>query len=237
VELHDIGRDGTTQNGLPQEVLSLQTAGAQVKSQVFTGITYDTRDSLFLTRKGERLDFSTFVSGGPLAGDIQTVGWNAEASKYFLMKWDTILTLNAQAGVVDSWGTNTIGVPLYDKLFLGGANDMRGFRFRRVGGRGRVIDSASREPIGGRTLARATAEYTAPVIDKVRAAVFYDAGFVNAEAYDFSGSAYNADAGIGLRLDLPIGPVRIDYGVPLENDPRLQDSQRGWFQFTVGYQF
>jgi outer membrane protein insertion porin family len=226
--------------GAPAEAARLSNLGSLVKSQVFTGITYDTRDSLFLTRKGERFDLSTFVSGGPLAGDIQIYGWNAEASKYLRFKWDTILTLNAQAGVVDMWGSESkkngvdIGVPLYDKLFLGGANDMRGFRYRHVGGRGTVKDNG--EPTGGKTLARATAEYTVPVVDKVRAAVFYDVGFVNAEAYDFSGSAYNADAGIGLRLDLPIGPVRIDYGVPMKKDPDLSSS-RGRFNFNVGYQF
>ena len=236
---------GNVDSTVPAEVKLLRDAGALVKSQVFSGITYDTRDSLFLTRKGERLDFSTFVTGGPLAGDIQIFGLNAEASKYFLFKWDTILTLNAQAGVVDAWGSDAkqLGVPLYDRLFLGGANDMRGFRFRRVGGKGRVIDKATptnpgtQEPLGGQTLARLTAEYTAPVVDKVRAAVFYDAGFVNADPFDFDGSAYNADAGIGLRLDLPIGPVRIDYGVPLKIDPAFGDSKRGRFQFNVGYQF
>lgn len=248
VQLHDV--DPSNRNSLPQEVTALQEAGAQVKSQVFTGITYDTRDSLFLTRKGERLDLSTFVSGGPLGGDIQVYGWNAEASKYLRFKWDTILTLNAQAGVVDAWGKEVvrngadISVPLYDRLFLGGANDMRGFRYRHVGGRGRVVDKkvpgsatgGSNEPIGGKTLARATAEYTVPVVDKVRAAVFYDVGFVNEDAYDFSSSAYNADAGIGLRLDLPIGPVRIDYGVPTKKDSELSSS-RGRFNFNVGYQF
>ena len=235
VRLHNL--DGSN-IALPAAVTSLQQAGALVKSQVFTGITYDTRDSVFLTRKGERVDVSTFVSGGPIAGDIQIYGWNAEASKYFLFKWDTILTLNAQAGVVNSWGDDSsgVGVPIYDKLFLGGANDMRGFRFRRVGGRGNVVDKANQEPIGGRSLARATVEYTAPVVDKVRAAVFYDAGFVNEDAYDFNSSAYNSDFGLGLRLDLPIGPVRIDYGVPLKNDPNLS-SKRGRFQFNVGYQF
>ncbi len=236
---------GNVDSTVPTEVQDLRNRGALVKSQVFTGITYDTRDSLFLTRKGERLDFSTFVTGGPLAGDIQIFGLNAEASKYFLFKWDTILTLNAQAGVVDAWGSDArkLGVPLYDRLFLGGANDMRGFRFRRVGGRGgkevgkRVVDPTNQEPLGGQTLGRLTAEYTAPVVDKVRAAVFYDAGFVNADPFDFSSSAYNADAGIGLRLDLPIGPVRIDYGVPLKLDPAFGDSKRGRFQFNVGYQF
>ncbi len=223
----------------PAAVLELKQRGAQLKSQVFTGITYDTRDSLFLTRKGERLDFSTFVTGGPLGGDIQIYGWNAEASKYLKFKWDTILTLNAQAGVVEGWGSTNSkfgDVPLYDRMFLGGSNDLRGFRFRHVGGKGNVKDALSGEPLGGKTIARATAEYTMPIIDKVRGAFFYDAGFVNAEAYDFSYGKYNSDAGIGLRLDLPIGPVRIDYAVPTKKDTDLSSS-RGRFNFNVGYQF
>lgn len=95
--------------------------GDRVKSQVFTGITYDTRDSLFLTRKGERVDVSTFVAGGPLSGDIQTYGWNAEGAKYFKFAWDTILTVNGQVAVVDSWGEiwmcrSTIGFTLADRM-------------------------------------------------------------------------------------------------------------------------
>ncbi len=125
-------------------------------------------------------------------------------------------------------------MPLYDRLFLGGANDLRGFRYRYVGGKGKVTDNS--EPIGGKTLARATAEYTVPVVDKVRAALFYDVGFVNAAAYDFSTSGYNSDYGLGLRLDLPIGPVRIDYGIPMRTTEELSTG-RGRFNFNVGYQF
>ncbi len=37
-------------------------------------------------------------------------------------------------------------------------------------------------------------------------------------AYDFSTSDVNADIGFGLRLDLPIGPIRVDYGYPVMHD-------------------
>ncbi|MEY5026278.1 MAG: outer membrane protein assembly factor BamA precursor [Verrucomicrobiota bacterium] len=207
--------------------------GDRLKSQIFTGITYDSRDSVFLTRKGQRVDVSAFVAGGPLAGNIKTYGWNAEASKYLLFKGDTILTLNAQAGVTDGWAADG-AVPIYDRLFLGGVNDMRGFRFRHVGGTGLVKD-ATGEPIGGKSLARATFELTVPVVDRVRAATFYDAGFVNEKAFDFTTSGYNSDYGFGVRLDLPIAPVRLDYGIPLKYD--AQTSSRGRFNFNMGYQF
>ncbi|MEI6713088.1 MAG: outer membrane protein assembly factor BamA [Verrucomicrobiota bacterium] len=208
--------------------------GDRVKSQIFTGLTYDTRDSLFLTRKGGKVDVSTFVAGGPLGGDIQSYGWNIEGSKYFKVFGDTIFTLNGQVSGVDGWGNSTVGIPIYDRLFVGGSNDMRGFKYRHVGGVGKVRDTNG-EPIGGKSLARATFEYTVPVMDKVRAATFYDIGFVNENAYDFTTSGYNADVGLGLRLELPIGPVRIDYAVPTKVYPN--DSARGRFNFNVGYQF
>ena len=205
--------------------------GDRAKSQLFAGVTYDSRDSLFLTRKGQRVDLSGFVAGGPLGGSIQTYGWNLEASKYFKFAWDTILTLNGQVGLVDNWGDG-IDVPIYDRLFLGG-NDVRGFQYRRVGGKGVVRQG--NEPMGGKSLGRMTVEYTLPVMDKVRFATFYDAGFVNEKAYDFSTSGYNSNVGLGLRLDLPIGPVRIDYGIPTKQHPG--DNASGRFNFNVGYQF
>jgi outer membrane protein insertion porin family len=45
----------------------------------------------------------------------------------------------------------------------------------------------------------------------------------------------NQDVGVGVRLDLPIGPLRLDYGYPIELDSF--SSKSGQFQFSVGYQF
>ena len=203
--------------------------GDKLKSEINGGITYDTRDSVFLTRKGERIEFNTFVNGGFLGGDIQTYGWSLEGSKYFRLPGDTILLLNGEVAGVNTWG-NATRVPIYDRLYLGGSNNLRGFRFRDVGPK----DSEG-EPIGGSSMMRATAEYTFPIIEKVRGAVFYDIGFVNAGENDFASGSVNSDAGVGVRLDLPIGPVRIDYGIPIQAD-KYNDSS-GKFNFNIGYQF
>jgi outer membrane protein insertion porin family len=122
-------------------------------------------------------------------------------------------------------------VPIYDRLYLGGANSLRGFKYRDVGPK----DSTG-EPIGGNSLARFTVEYTVPIIEKVRAAFFYDVGFVNSGSYNFGTGDVNSDYGIGLLLEIPaIGPIRIDYGIPLQSD-RFNDSS-GKFQFNIGYKF
>jgi outer membrane protein assembly factor BamA len=120
-------------------------------------------------------------------------------------------------------------VPIYDRLYLGGSNNLRGFQFRDVGPR----DNQG-QPIGGNSMARFTTELTFPIIEKARGAIFYDTGFVNAGAYDFNTNHVASDIGIGLRLDLPIGPLRVDYGFPIQTDGQ---GQHGHFNFNVGYQF
>jgi len=216
-------------NVSPDASLQIKSqAGAQTKSQVTTSWIFDTRDNPFISRKGQRIVFTPYVAGGFLGGDTQTYGFDLEASQYFHLPYDLILLLNGRIAGVDSWG-NGLGVPIYDRLFLGGTNDLRGFNFRDVGPK-----DINGEPLGGRSLARATVELTFPVIEKVRAAVFYDTGFVNAGAFDYSLNNVASDVGLGLRLDLPVGPLRLDYGFPIQ---KAGNSGGGKFNFNVGYQF
>ena len=70
----------------------------------------------------------------------------------------------------------------------------------------------------------------------VRGAIFYDVGYVNPGSWSFGTNNINSDYGIGLLLEIPaIGPVRIDYGIPIKSD-RFNDSN-GKFQFNIGYKF
>ena len=209
--------------------LITQQAGNTLESRTTFELTYDKRDNAFLTRKGTRIDFQTYVAGGFLGGDVQIYGFDLSASQYFHLPFDTILLFDAEIATVANWGSGN-SVPIYDRLFLGGANNLRGFKFQDVGPK-----DAAGDDIGGNSLARFTIEYTVPIIERVRAAVFYDTGFVNAGSWSFGTSNVNSDFGFGLRLDLPIGPIRIDYGIPLQSDKFNNSSGR--FQFSVGYQF
>ncbi len=204
-------------------------AGTRLKSELTPSLVYDTRDNVFLTHRGRRIIFTPHVAGGFLGGDVQTYGFDLEASQYFPLPLDNILLLNGEVAVIDSWGGGN-EVPIFDRLFLGGANNLRGFDYREVSPK-----DQNGEPLGGRSLARVTVEDTFPIIPKVRFALFFDAGLINGDAYDFGTSQLATDVGVGLRLNLPIGPLRIDYGFPLQGN--RTSGGGGKFNFNVGYQF
>jgi outer membrane protein insertion porin family len=214
------------------------SAGTYYKSAVTGSLVWDTRDSLFLTRKGELVELTGFVAGGFLGGTVQDYGISLEAAKYVPLPWDLIFLAKGQIAVTNGWGTDQSSsddgygndVPIFDRLYLGGANNMRGFNFREVG----PVDGDG-NPIGGNSLAYVTLELTFPIISRVRGAFFSDAGFVNPDAYDFGSSGANVDIGFGLRLDLPIGPIRVDYGIPVIYDS--WNGPPGKFNFNIGYQF
>jgi outer membrane protein insertion porin family len=203
--------------------------GNSTKSVVTASLVWDRRDNPFLTRHGERITYTWWVAGFPAGGTESIYGFDVEASKYWLLPWDTILLVNAEVAGVDAWKNRDRLVKIYDRLFLGGSNNLRGFEFRDVGPK-----DIHGEPLGGQSMARATIEYTFPIIAKARGAIFYDTGFVNTNPWDYNFNNVASDIGFGLRLDLPIGPLRIDYGIPIQ---QAGNHGSGKFNFNVGYQF
>src|SRR6184192_1256683 len=131
----------------------LAETGPSTKSVFTANLTWDRRDNPFLTRSGERITYTWWVAGP--GGTEQIYGFDVEASKYWRLPWDTILLINAEVAGVDRWGDQTKLVKIYDRLFLGGSNNLRGFDFRDVGPK-----DPNGEPLGGQSMARATIEWT-----------------------------------------------------------------------------
>jgi outer membrane protein insertion porin family len=202
--------------------------GSFTESKIFSGVVFDSRDNPLLTRRGQRFSFSPYVAGGFLGGNTQIYGLDFEGSQYFHLPWDTILVINGEIATVSQWG-NGNDVPIFERLYLGGSNNLRGFPYREVG-----PQDKNGEPIGGKSMWRTTVEWTFPIIEKARGAIFYDTGFVNSDQWSFGFNHIASDIGVGLRLDLPIGPLRLDYGYPLQRDGY---NGGGRFNFNVGYQF
>ena len=277
--------------------------GTTTQSTVTSSLVWDRRDNPFLTRKGERISVTPYVTGGPLGGDVQIYGLDVQATKYWRFWKDLIFLVDTEAATVDVWdksefsefhtfGTIVSGphkpaldamgnplppfpiteqisnVPIYDRLYLGGSSNLRGFRFRDISPK-----DSSNQPIGGQSMWRATGELTFPIIEKARGAIFSDVGAVNSGPWTFGVTTIDvprgpnqiatfrakqqfnkahglpllppltprrtfeslgSDFGVGLRLDLPIGPLRLDYGFPVDN---AGNPNHGHLNFSVGYQF
>lgn len=201
--------------------------GEYLQSKLDLSVTHDTRDSVFLTRKGHKFELGMLYSGGIFGGDVDVYGFRMEAAQFYHLPYDMIFSVEGGIRTVDSNGGD---VPIFERLFLGGANNLRGFEYRDVG----PMDENG-EPIGGKTSFNASFELSFPIVEKVRGAVFYDVGMVSAGSYDLGGDIHS-DVGIGVRLFfLPTGPIRLDFAVPVQANE--ENDSGGKFNFNIGYRF
>ena len=78
-------------------------------------------------------------------------------------------------------------------------------------------------------------EYTVPVVKMIRLAVFSDLGSVGEDEFDFDFSDNFAwTVGLGVRLDIPMFPIRLDFATPIEKPDHCEEEV---FSFSVGYDF
>jgi outer membrane protein insertion porin family len=207
-----------------------QEEGDWLVSKPGLSLIYDRRGPGFLPDRGHKEELNFSVGGGPFGGDTDFVKWEFQSAWYFRgFAEGHVLELGGRTGVVEPFA-NSDRTHIWDRFYLGGAYTLRGYSFRDIS----PVDSLG-EPIGGNTMWMATAEYSIPVIDRVRFAAFYDAGVVNADAYDWNTRDFADDWGIGLRINIPqMGPLRLDYAFPITHPERTGSSGR--FQFSVGYE-
>ncbi|NWK55361.1 outer membrane protein assembly factor BamA [Verrucomicrobiaceae bacterium N1E253] len=202
-----------------------QYDGDYIRSALSVNYVHDTRDSNQLPRKGHKVSVGIEYAG--LGGDVDTPIYTLTGSQYWNLWGDSILSIEGNFYIADG----DEDVEIFDKKALGGAHSLRGFENRDVGPR----DPVSGEVVGGNTAAFFVLEYTFPLIERVRGAVFYDVGLCNADSWDFSSDLYH-DAGLGLRLNLPFGPLAVDYAFPLES-PDDEADNGGQFSFYLDYAF
>lgn len=209
--------------------------GYTLVSKAIASVRYDSRNSVLLPNWGQNTALEAEVAGGPLGGEADFYKVELSSSRYFPgFLPGHVLELIGRIGVVDNYGFDD-RVPLFSRWFMGGLYSLRGYRYRAVG----PYDSYGSEPIGGRTFWFGSAEYSVPLIERLRLAAFYDIGNVYPDAYSFetAGPDYGPYAdnwGLGVRLNIPgMGPLRLDYAIPIRHDPFVGGSGR--FQFSVGY--
>ncbi|MEI8291104.1 MAG: outer membrane protein assembly factor BamA [Verrucomicrobiota bacterium] len=213
----------------------LNETGDHLYQRFGASLAYDTRNSVQLPNHGQRSELTGEVS----SGDTSFYKVELTSSWYFpgLLKGH-VIEVGGRTGVADS--LNGGNVPFYDRYYLGGLYSLRGFKFRNISPREAYDPNASvaNEPVGGDTYWFGSLEYSVPIFEKdggvgLRFALFYDIGAVSASPYTFE-TSYSDNWGLGMRLNIPhLGPLRLDYGIPITADK--YNSSSGQFQFGVGY--
>ncbi len=209
--------------------------GTNVVSSTGLSLTNDYRDSPLSPTKGWLWINSADVAGGVLGGDKNFYRMQTSASYYIPFKFGddqtSVLRIGGKTGVIKAYG-NTGSVPIFERYFAGGEQTIRGYEERKVG----PLDSNTQDAIGGETTVLGTVEYTVPVIDIIKAAVFFDTGNVWSKAKDYGSGGIKSGVGPGLRVKTPIGPINLDYGFPL-NKQSDGSSKSGKFYFSVSRGF
>ncbi len=198
--------------------------GRHNKSSVSVNAVYDDRDNLFTPRSGQRVSVGYEYAG--LGGNVDDSIVTVQGSKHYTLPGDLILNFSGR------YRRSANGDNLFTRHFLGGPNDLRGFDYRDVGPK----DTTRLEGVGGATAYNFSVEATYPIVEKIRAAAFYDGGEVSDGPAGSVGGGYNSDWGVGLRLFLMgNAPIRLDYAFPIDTDQYNDDGGR--FNFTIGTQF
>ena len=213
--------------------------GQNWASALYASIKRDTTDRRINPSRGMTHQFSVEYGGGLLGGDDDFVKYIADANHYFPIFLETIIHLHAQAGYVMKNGSERI--PPFERFYLGGMNSVRGYKERTISP---VYDQTEGQEgydegdeKGGNKSFFFNAEYLVPLHKEmgIMGLVFFDAGSTwdDDESIDFD--LYKS-VGAGVRWYSPLGPLRLEYGYPLDT-VEVDDDRKGRFEFSVGQFF
>jgi len=222
-------------------------------------VIYDTRDSPFTPTRGISLSADARVFLHPL-GSEETFGRLLVQGTWLKsLSGKVVFASSARVGVSPPFGATTT-VPLQERFFAGGDNTVRGFPPDLLGSNvdpdndgtvenpggtlvriGKDIDNdgtagsfSSPRPFGGEALLIFNEELRFPIRGALGGVVFYDAGNTFNRVSDLDLTGMRHTAGLGLRLETPVGPVRLEYGRKLDRQP---GEGRGQFYLSIGPAF
>ncbi len=194
---------------------------------VSLSLDYRDGDSPLNPRKGWIATASLEAASSALGGDLDYVRATYRATYYIPLGERYLLALGARGGLVSTSG-GRLSLPIDERFFNGGSRSVRSFAERELGPHDR-----NGYPVGGQSFATYNVEFVYPITGGLQGAVFLDAGSVGTDGLQgINDLRYGV--GAGLRYGLPVGPLRLDYGI----NPAPRDGEAsGAFHFSFGFAF
>jgi len=212
-------------NGLSQSEIGPNTYALNVLGLTQT---YDRRNDAAVPTDGFIARLSTDL--GLALGERNVSFFRAEglAAYYHPLTTDSFLAFGARAGAIIPGGSSD-DLPIDLRFFAGGANSVRSFPERELGPRG-----SGGDPRGGEAYWIANLEYVRRVAGPVHGVAFLDAGSLSRSYEDLLNADVKFAAGLGVRVHLPIGALRLEYGRGLFTEP---GDPAGALHFAIGASF
>jgi outer membrane protein insertion porin family len=229
-----------------KSIFPLETASG-VTSSITGTIEYDRRDDRFTPSKG--LFLSTSLEKAGFGGDLEYIK-SINTVRFFKKAfWEVVWRNNLVYGLIQSQSNKA---PPFNEMFLlGGPFSLRGFPSASVGKQVQSkmlrnyymekknynsvdAEKASYRAFGGTRELYYMTELEFPLIAEagIKGAVFFDIG--QAEDHIVN-NQFVSDVGFGFRWFSPIGPLRFEWGFPLNPDPSRHPPMN--FEFMIGQPF
>ena len=187
------------------------------KSSISAGISIDDSSPAFSPLQGYSASFVTTLSGLKLGSEYHYLQGLIDLRKYNEISEGAVLAAKVKAGIMKPiWGDAT--TPIDERFFAGGSNSIRGWARGEIG-----PQSIEGIALGGESYLEFSAEWRQHLWRMLSGVMFCDAGNVWAgyDEYDLNDIKYSA--GLGIRIDTPIGPIRFDAAQPLGSaDKQIQ---------------
>lgn len=179
-----------------------------VTRSITLGRVLDSRDNVYDPHEGKRISYS-IEHAGFMGGDFDFTKFTTDYRYYYRAGGEAVWALNLGAGYADG------DMPLSQRFSMGGSDTLRGYE-----------DDQFR----GNSMVKATLEYRFPIVKKVQGVLFTDNGYAwdNRFEDEFDFGLIKNSFGVGLRINSPLGPVKLDYGY---------GDDGGKFHFSFGGQF
>ncbi|PKK83206.1 MAG: outer membrane protein assembly factor BamA [candidate division Zixibacteria bacterium HGW-Zixibacteria-1] len=200
----------------------------KIRSFIFS-ISRDTRDNLFNPLRGTYSEWTSEVAGTFLQGTNSFARSIVRFKIFYPFNRETVLASALEIGWIDNFRSGE-EIPLNERFYAGGPNTIRGFGYQLAGPL--QYDGV---PLGGNfKIVWNLVEVRRTLYKIFGGVIFVDIGNVWSEAKDFSFGDIRPAAGAGIRINTPLGIVRLDYGANLD---RRGSEPRDKIFFSMGQAF